>query len=102
MSDKISMDKKYTYKGEPVEIITVARDNTLYPVVAETSVGFSLFTAEGGYRQGGTVQLIEVKPTLWINVYRFYMDLHTTKADADSGAETGRIACIEFNEGDGI
>jgi hypothetical protein len=108
MSNKISMDKKYTYNGRPVEIITVTRGGNLYPVVIKTAdFGFAVFTAEGCNLEGGKVQLIEVKPTLWINIYPRGMGItrHLTKVDADSypaNDNTSRIACIEFKEGDGV
>ena len=49
-------------------------------------------------------QLIEVKPTKWINVYLdgTYSYPHNTKEEADRYAESSRIACIAFKEGDGL
>ena len=105
----ISMDKKYTFNGEKMVILTVTRPkDNIYPVIAVSLTGrIYTFTKDGStgvadnFIAPSGPKLIEVKPTKWVNLYqtaRYY----STKDMADSCAGTGRIACLLFTEGDGI
>jgi len=99
----ISMNKKYTFDGQAMEILTISRPNVTYPVVAMNSNGALIVFTNDGFRATGS-QLIEVKPTRWINVYPSGQPHgpYDTKKIADGRAYRDRIACIEFKEGDGI
>ena len=61
----IEMGKKYkTRNGQMATIISVSRDHPIYPVVAETMAGFSLYTREGACYSGchRATDLVEVDP----------------------------------------
>lgn len=108
----IDMSKKYTYFGSKARVICVDA-NGRYPVVAlvDTDDGdvTRTFTLAGRESlHDGSPSLIEVNPSLWVNVCK-----HSTygpfisRSVADWVAVEGygcedRIACIEFKEGDGI
>ena len=102
----ISMNKKYTFHGEEVEILTVSRPSKDFPVVVMARDGALICVTNDGftYTSRDSSQLIEVKPTKWINVYLdgTYSYPHNTKEEADRYAESSRIACIAFKEGDGL
>ena len=103
----ISMDKKYIFRGQAMEILTISRPNENYPVAAmNVDTGcLSTFTNDGFKATArNSSQLIEVKPTRWINVYPSGQPHgpYDTKKIADGRAYRDRIACIEFKEGDGI
>lgn len=44
--------------------------------------------------------LVEVRPKRYVNVYA--PELYETRAEADKVACNGRVACLEFREGDGL
>ena len=110
MNTKISMDKKYTYKGKEAIIITITRPGSGFPVLAMYPVSGNLmsFTSEGFYSEHPDrfEGLVEVKPTRWINIYKGMSPTeHCTRVDADEfNANRGisRSACLEFKEGEGL
>ena len=101
----IKMHKKYTFEGEEGTVLTVTRNHKAYPVVWIGIEGSIRTFTSVGWCSGGLpgAQLIEAKPTQWMNIYPCHSGpIHYSKEQADDNASPGRIACIEFTEGDGI
>ena len=100
----IDMNKKYTYKGEPVEILCTDASGD-YPVIAlvyEERV-LCTFTCTGRRHSSGEINLIEVRPSLWVNVYSDNSTVcHATRERADLHEHSNRIACVEVKEGEGL
>lgn len=109
----ISLDKKYkTRSGYEVDLWTVdAKSSPRYKVRGEINMQgewhFGSWNIEGSALDSCTpdgMDLVEVKPTRWVNVYvgdgcRSYPSRETADAAA---ANYTRIACLEFEEGDGL
>ncbi len=61
---KITMDKKYSFRsGEPAEVLTVTRNNRVYPVIAmspDGSIYFLRETGRGYSNEESPYDLIEV------------------------------------------
>ena len=99
----IDINKEYTRKGRTGTVVMVDRNFSGYPVVWVGCNGdIYSFTKDGGDLLGGP-SLVEVKPTRWVNVYQKgvcgpYKSLEL----ANRYAGPGRIACLEFEDGDGI
>ena len=100
----IDMDKKYTFKGMSGKVVMVDRKCSSFPVLWVRDDGdIWTFTSDGRRYVGGTVRLIEVKPTRWVNVYPSYVGgPYDSRVMADENAGVTRIACVEVTEGDGI
>ena len=102
---KISMDKQYTYEGKPFTLLTVDRPGD-FPVVGYGGDDNDLytFTSDGRYLVNGRILLVEVKPTFWVNVYADHSrgSVYSSRERADRAAGEGRIACIQFKEGEGL
>lgn len=107
----IDINKKYkTEDGKEVRIYSVAGGGK-YPVHGSfrQDSGFwsdywvSTCWTDTGFQVEGILtssDLVEVKPTYWVNVYP--PARHFTREDADRAARRYRIACVEVKEGDGI
>ena len=110
----IDINKKYKTKdGKGVRIYSVSGGGE-YPVhgsVKQESGFWSGFWWCTGWTDTGSLlksttspaDLVEVKPTRWINVYEHYTVIHPSKEEADEMALNDiRIACVEFKKGDGL
>ena len=110
----IDITKNYKTKdGKEVRIYSVA-DGGEYPVhgAIKQKGGFwhgcwsCTSWTDMGFRVEGTTtssDLVEVKPTRWVNVYEDYAVTHPSREKADELAASDiRIACVEVKEGDGI
>ncbi len=116
MTDKITMDKKYTTRdGRPVRVLCVDAKDEVYPVIAlidrDGTEGCFSFTSSGQWdtdEEGDELDLIEEKPRIkrWLNVYpdHFGRVCHKTRKGADMVAGATRIACIEIDieHGEGL
>ena len=101
----IDKSKTYLFDGETGRVLTTIRNNSIYPVVWETSEGLlKTLTIDGRHITNGPIRLVEAKPTRWINVYPSCEPSvhHPTREQADRCACSDRIACIEFKEGAGL
>ena len=100
----IDMNKKYTFDGMEGTVLTVTGTWKTYPVVWQDCTGTLLtFTSDGKRCTYGELKLIEVKPSLWVNVYKHNIfGPYCCRVDADNDTGGDRIACVEFKEGEGL
>ena len=96
----ISMDKKYTFKGQHGRLLAIDRPGPRPVVWMKEDGTLFTFTEDGGSMLDKPVRLQEVKPEKWVNVYPD--EEHESKERADKLAGTDRIACVKFTEGEGL
>ena len=100
----ISIDKEYKTK-DGREVRVLCTNNTgVYSVVALINYDVYTYDKYGNWRADAehhALNLVEVKPEVWLNVYEGSVYKHPSKEAADKGQKTGgtRLACIREGEG---
>ena len=99
----IDINKTYMFEDSEGQVLSTVAAKP-YSVVWMSVEGIVwVFTSDGRRYAGGTVKLIEVKPTRWINAYqKGVCGPYKSLEIANRYAGPNRIACIEFKEGDGL
>ena len=102
---KIEVGKRYRSGKYEGRVIAVDCNNPNYPVVFMEDDGSIMgFTSSGKAYAGPAWDLQEIPKSYWINIYPLDLQEYSfnSREEADKGAESGRLACIEVKEGDGL
>lgn len=108
---KINLTKQYTTRdGKQVKLYEILDGRVFGLFKFQGKWTAAEWTMEGRYWTLRELDLVEVKPAYWVNLYKGRTSSwHESRDNADAfftglnaAAQQDRIACLHFTEGDGL